>query len=50
MIGRPFDLLTLMQFAWALLAIIGFSLRSKITPPMSRSPTIWMITVAEYTP
>lgn len=30
MIGRPFDLLTLMQFAWALLAIIGFSLRSNL--------------------
>ena len=26
MIGRPFDLLTLMQFAWALLAIIGFAM------------------------
>lgn len=27
---RPFDFLTLMQFAWAFLAIIGFSLRSNL--------------------
>jgi uncharacterized membrane protein YjjB (DUF3815 family) len=27
---RPFDLLTLMQFCWAFLAIIGFSLRSNL--------------------
>lgn len=28
--ARPFDYLTLMQFTWALLAIIGFSLRSNL--------------------
>lgn len=27
---RPFDYLTLMQFAWAFLAIIGFSVRSNL--------------------
>ncbi|MDD4686650.1 MAG: threonine/serine exporter family protein [Candidatus Cloacimonetes bacterium] len=27
---RPFDLLTLMQFAWAFLAILGFSVRSNL--------------------
>ena len=27
---RPFDTLTLMQFIWAFLAILGFSIRSNL--------------------